>query len=79
MGVHMLKKEGGPVFQTREEAEEADHVRWEKTEGGLDIIARANFFAYFRYNEKQARIAERRRLNYEKKLAVCQLWNLIKD
>ena len=27
MGVHMLKKEGGPVFQTREEAEEADHVR----------------------------------------------------
>ena len=43
MGVHMLKKEGGPVFQTREEAEEADHVRWEKTEGGLDIIERANF------------------------------------
>ena len=41
MGVHMLKKEGGPVFQTREEAEEADHVRWEKTEGGLDIIESA--------------------------------------
>jgi len=47
MGVHMLKKEGA-VFQTREEAEEADHAR---------------------YNEKQARIAERRRVNYEKKLA----------
>jgi len=46
MGVHMLKKEGA-VFQTRAEAEEADHAR---------------------YNEKQARIAERRRVNFEKKL-----------
>ena len=27
MGVHMLKKEGA-VFQTREEAEEADHARY---------------------------------------------------
>ena len=72
MGVHMLKREGA-VFQTREEAEEADHARWESvlpTSSNLSCTELNSLTCVWRYNEKQARIAERRRLNFEKKLAV---------
>jgi hypothetical protein len=48
MGVHMLR-EGGPVFQTRWEAEEADHAA---------------------YKAKQERVAERKRVNYQKRAEV---------
>jgi hypothetical protein len=48
MGVHMLR-EGGPVFQTRWEAEEADRAA---------------------YKARQERVAERRRVNYQKRAEV---------
>ena len=48
MGVHMLKQ-GGAVFQSRWEAEEADHAA---------------------YKAKQERVAERRRVNWEKRAQV---------
>ena len=72
MGVHMLKREG-TIFQTREEAEEADHARWGSvlpTSSNLSCTELNSLICVWRYNEKQARIAERRRLNFEKKLAV---------
>ena len=47
-----MLREGGAVFQSRREAEEADHAR---------------------HQAKQERVAERRRINWEKKAAVGRL------